>query len=386
MRSTSFKALILVITLLFIFIGTIQSEAKSEKRRLEKERSRLIELKKKSEKAKRELERTIRKQKKLKKNVESLNRQMRRKETLLKRVNRELTYVEKMLQKYDKKIMSLKKKREILSHSVNEFRFALVRSQSKVEHPLYGFVEKEKTGYLMALLLTKLGKDMEDVSRRERKYASRLDRLEGSRKYWEGKDRSWRERKEKIASIRAKRKRELRKVAERKAAIEKKYRRIERNISSLQKTVASIERKIKAGKKVGKFLKSRPTNYTFPARGKVVSRFGKTRDREFDIYIENKGIEIRGKKAAAIRAVSDGKVVYQGILSGFGKVTVIEHRGDIFSVYGRARLYNVKVGDRVKKGQKIGIMDKSSGPSLYFELRVGGRPVNPLRYINIPRG
>jgi septal ring factor EnvC (AmiA/AmiB activator) len=119
--------------------------------------------------------------------------------------------------------------------------------------------------------------------------------------------------------------------------------------------------------------------------GLVISRFGKRRDKKFNIYIENKGIEISGMSGGAVRAVFMGTVVYRGLLSGFGNVTVLEHSGDIFSVYGKAALYNVNVGDKVKKGQKIGALARGAPSLLYFELRIGGEPVNPLKYVRIPR-
>ena len=218
------------------------------------------------------------------------------------------------------------------------------------------------------------------------KLKKKSERVAGKREYWEQRGVRDEKRKKFIKSRREKGKKELAKVAVKRQRMEIRYGQLKRDIKALQKAVSSIEkraRKRKGRKKL--FLKSIPSGYTFPAKGRVISLFGRVKDKNFDIYVENKGIEVSGRSGGAIRAVSGGVVVYKGVLSGFGKIAVIEHKGDIFSVYGKAALYNVNVGDRVKKGQRIGALARIAHPRLYFELRVGGEPVNPLKYVRIPR-
>jgi septal ring factor EnvC (AmiA/AmiB activator) len=357
----------------------------SEKKRLETERSRLIKLKKKSEKAKKELERAIRKQKRLKKNVGKLEKELKGKLRFLKRVDRELRYVENLLGKYDKRISELKDRRENLIEVTDSAAQLIFYINADLTDPLFSFVSEERNRYMARMLIKGLDSEMAGIFRQEQRLETKLGNLEDTRKYWERKHRATENKKKKIETQREKRKRQLAKAEEEKARIEKRYRKLKRDIGKLQKTVSSTEKKVRRKREKTKFARTIPSGYTHPASGTVVTKFGRMKDKDFDIYIDNKGIEIKGKPGGGVRAVDDGVVVYQGDLSGFGLVTVIEHRGDIFTVYGKAALYNVKVGDKVKKGQKIGILDKRGSPVVYFELRVGGKPVNPLKYINIPR-
>lgn len=357
----------------------------SEKKKLEKERSRLINLKKQSEKAKKDLEKNIRRQKQLKKNVGTLQEQLRKKSEFLQRVNRELRYVETLLNKYDRRISRLKERQRDLEEAAESATQILFNKNADRPNPLFSFIQEEKNRYMSLLLVKSLEEEIGGIFSQERNIATKLDDLEDTRKYWERKHISTEKRKKHIETQRKKRERELAQVENEKKKIERRYQKLNRDIADLQNTVAAIESSIRRKREKPIFAKSVPSGFTFPARGAVVTRFGKVKDKEFDVYIENKGIEIKGKHGGGVRAVEDGVVVYQGDLSGFGLVTVIEHTGDIFTVYGKAALYNVKVGDRVKKGQKIGTLNKDSSPIVYFELRVGGKPVNPLKYIKIPR-
>ena len=75
---------------------------------------------------------------------------------------------------------------------------------------------------------------------------------------------------------------------------------------------------------------------------------------------------------------------------GYGKVTIISHgrrssdRKLIASFYAHQSRILVKKGDIIKKGDTIGLVGSTgyaTGPHLHFEIRVDGRPVDPLKYI-----
>ncbi|MGE5678413.1 MAG: M23 family metallopeptidase, partial [Pseudomonadota bacterium] len=69
---------------------------------------------------------------------------------------------------------------------------------------------------------------------------------------------------------------------------------------------------------------------------------------------------------------------------GYGKLIKIDHGGNFISYYGHLSKYNVKVGQKVYKGQKIGAVGStgnSTGPHLHFEIRKSGVPQNPLKYL-----
>ncbi|MBI5855118.1 MAG: peptidoglycan DD-metalloendopeptidase family protein [Nitrospirae bacterium] len=124
--------------------------------------------------------------------------------------------------------------------------------------------------------------------------------------------------------------------------------------------------------------------FQWPADGEVVSYFGRHRHPTFDTYVQHKGIEIRAAEGAAIRSVSDGTVAYADWLKGYGLVLILDHPNGFFSLYAHALKLLVKVGEQVRAGQIIGEAGDTgmTGEStLYFELRDGAEPVDPLAWL-----
>lgn len=122
----------------------------------------------------------------------------------------------------------------------------------------------------------------------------------------------------------------------------------------------------------------------WPAAGDVVGFFGRQKHRTFDTYVQKKGIEIAASEGSAIWAVSGGDVVYADWLSGYGLVVILDHGNNYFTFYAHASRLEVKEGETVAKGAVLGKTGSSGLTNktvLYFELRKGTRPVNPLKWL-----
>lgn len=118
--------------------------------------------------------------------------------------------------------------------------------------------------------------------------------------------------------------------------------------------------------------------YLWPARGVVTSRFG-TRWRR-----HHSGVDIAAPRGTPIRAARGGRVVRAGWLGGYGLVVVVDHGDGMETWYGHASAVLVRVGQTVERGQviaRVGCTGACTGPHVHFEVRVRGRPVNPLRYL-----
>ncbi len=100
----------------------------------------------------------------------------------------------------------------------------------------------------------------------------------------------------------------------------------------------------------------------------------------------HKGIDIARPSNRSILSVDNGTVVSAGFNSGgYGNRIIINHNNGFKSVYAHLASINVKVGQTVKKGQKIGVMGStghSTGVHLHFELYKNGALLNPLQYIS----
>ena len=115
--------------------------------------------------------------------------------------------------------------------------------------------------------------------------------------------------------------------------------------------------------------------WVWPANGQVTEQFSDS---------NSKGISIAGASGEAIFAVSDGKVVYSGNgLRGYGNLIIIKHPNEFITAYAHNKSIFVKEGETVDKGQKIAEMGMSEtdSPKLLFEVRKGGKPLDPLLYL-----
>lgn len=118
----------------------------------------------------------------------------------------------------------------------------------------------------------------------------------------------------------------------------------------------------------------------YPVRGEVQGRFGMERP-EGGIW---RGIVLRAKEGASVTAVAPGRVVYAGWLGGFGNLLILDHGAQYLSVYAYNQGLLRQVGDHVRAGEAIATVGSTGGqvePGLYFEIRHGGKPVNPLLWL-----
>jgi murein DD-endopeptidase MepM/ murein hydrolase activator NlpD len=96
------------------------------------------------------------------------------------------------------------------------------------------------------------------------------------------------------------------------------------------------------------------------------------------------GVDIVGPPKAPIYATADGIVSESGQFGDYGNLVGVEHGRGIRTRYGHLYLRLVKVGDRVKRGQLIGLMGTSghvSATQLHYEVLIDGRQVNPTPFL-----
>jgi len=123
-------------------------------------------------------------------------------------------------------------------------------------------------------------------------------------------------------------------------------------------------------------------NFIWPARGRITSPYGmRVISGRKDFHA---GIDIGGPTGTNIVAAESGRVSYAGYMRGYGNVIILSHDGGYSTVYGHNSVNLVKKSQYVKKGStiaKLGSTGNATGPHLHFEIRSGGKPVNPLSYL-----
>jgi len=125
-----------------------------------------------------------------------------------------------------------------------------------------------------------------------------------------------------------------------------------------------------------------------PIGGRITSPFGWRRHPIFNSRSFHSGVDIGGPYNGNVRASNAGRVIYSGWYGGYGKVVIVDHGqvsgSPVTTLYAHLNSANVGVGEYVSKGQVVGYEGTtgySTGPHVHFEVRVNGRPNNPLNYI-----
>ena len=117
--------------------------------------------------------------------------------------------------------------------------------------------------------------------------------------------------------------------------------------------------------------------WSWPARGDLIRRYSAS-------SAGKKGIDIGGRAGDPVYAAAAGKVVYAGSgLSGYGRLIIVKHNKDFLSAYAHNRKLLAKEGQWIGRGEEIASMGDSGTDrvQLHFEIRKGGRPVDPLAYL-----
>ncbi len=117
---------------------------------------------------------------------------------------------------------------------------------------------------------------------------------------------------------------------------------------------------------------------------RFTSKFGYRRDPKTGGRRMHSGVDFAASSGTPLYATADGVVTHSGWQSGYGRLVKIQHEFGIETRYAHMSRLRVKVGQRVSRGQQIGDMGASgrvTGVHLHYEVRVGGKAVNPMIYI-----
>ena len=151
--------------------------------------------------------------------------------------------------------------------------------------------------------------------------------------------------------------------------------------SRLDDTIASAE----AGSSVAALpLRPFKGDLPWPTAGNVTTRFGVQTASRFGTSIVRNGIEVAAAEGTMATAVHEGTVAFAAPFSGFGTMVIVDHGGSAFTLYGHLLDAAVKPGTNVSRGTPLGRIGvaPSGGAALYFELRIDGRPVDPLQWLS----
>jgi murein DD-endopeptidase MepM/ murein hydrolase activator NlpD len=126
----------------------------------------------------------------------------------------------------------------------------------------------------------------------------------------------------------------------------------------------------------------------WPVSGRLMGAFGRRTDPFSGEGTEfHTGVDISAPSGTPVRATADGIVISSGWSGGYGRLVVVDHGGGVQTYYAHLSRFHVQTGQEVRRGElvgEVGSTGRVTAPHLHYEVRIGGNPVNPYRYLKSP--
>ncbi len=187
----------------------------------------------------------------------------------------------------------------------------------------------------------------------------------------------------------------LKKTKSEKKAYEEQTAWLQKESSQLLQLINRLEAEKKVGKK--SVAKSQPVEtedilalkrkfgkLIWPVKGEIVKKFGMEKHPKFNTNVMNSGINISAPMGKSVYAAASGKVVFTGWYKGYGQLIMLDHGTGLYSLYGHLSEILTSLNTYVNASTiigKVGNTGMMDSPALHFELRVKGKPVNPIGWL-----
>ena len=223
-----------------------------------------------------------------------------------------------------------------------------------------------------------------DMTRMEQAERQREEARIGMLSYKQSTEKQLAEMK----SVKKEKKVYLTKITHEKESYEHALQELERSASRIDSLLRELEQRRRAAAARPPTAGIAPRGIKgalpWPADGSIISFFGRQKHPTFNTYVHRRGIEIKTVEGSSIHAVMPGSVVYADWLKGYGLVIILDHANGFFSLYAHASKILAAVGSQVGAGQAIGETGDTGMTgenTLYFELREGAEPIDPLQWL-----
>ena len=300
-------------------------------------------------------------------------------------------------QRYNSLMANLSTMERQLNVAILEFKSIDAEMKSRIrqvfKHQRYGMFELILSTsdvnslmdmfYFEKIVIQEDYKRMQAVKSKADEIASLKSQVEQQKRSVEASIRDIKTQRATIQGSIAENKSMIQRLQNDKAYYERSERELARQSENIQNMIAGVTKKNGAST-----VKVSSAGFIYPISGRISSPFGWRTHPIFKSRIFHSGIDIAGPNGGAIKASNDGKVIYSGWYGGYGKVVILDHgviNGQpITTLYAHMSSITVSNGQFVKKGQTVGREGStgySTGPHCHFEVRVNGKPTNPMNYI-----
>ena len=398
MNRTRQISLTVPLALIFLFITAFPLLAKNDKPDLQKGKKELQGIRSEIKEKKKGLAAAGKKEKGLLSEIERIEKRLDALEAEESGLDREIISLEVGLRKKTAAISDLHLKTERKKNLLNK-RLVFLYKSGEVSYLKFIFSNDGATEagrkYRYATMIAAHNMNLINEFRKDTvTLSAQMDGIRVDKIRLEGVERELEKKRSEIKSERKERDRLLASVRKEKIRYKESLKELTANANSLQVLLKKLERQAalalkEAGSNKGQGalvsgFELQKGLLEFPVKGEVVGFFGKEMDKDSKTTVYRKGIKILAGMGSAIRAVYGGRVIFADQFKGYGQMLIIDHGGGFYTLYAHAARLMKKMNDEINKGDIIGEIGDSGPtgePVLYFEVRRGGKPENPMDWL-----
>jgi murein DD-endopeptidase MepM/ murein hydrolase activator NlpD len=122
----------------------------------------------------------------------------------------------------------------------------------------------------------------------------------------------------------------------------------------------------------------------WPVDGRLMGAFGRRMDPFSGEGAYHTGVDISAPTGTPVKAAADGVVARAEFFGGYGRLVIVAHNNGMESYYAHLSKFEVIAGQEIRQGEilgRVGSTGRVTAPHLHYEVRVGGAPVNPYRFL-----
>jgi septal ring factor EnvC (AmiA/AmiB activator) len=351
-------------------------------------KKKLSEIQEEIKEKKQLVKESIKKEKSVIEKIEDINESIKKKEIELKN--------------YDKRISQTLSETQKLSKEIDELNNKLSGRQQYLKQRLRALYKEQYGGHALILISAK---DYQDLIKKSRyisliayydnklinQYGADIKELIPKKRELEALNAKLnadkniaKEMQKALQADRDKKDKLLETIRSRRQAYEKTIEGLEESSRKLRKMIESLKEKKLPKKITGKGFAALKGRLPWPVDGKVAIPFGQYKDPVFNITVFKNGIELQAQQEERPKAVAGGRVVYADWFKGYGLLLIIDHGNGYHSLYGNLSEIFLNTGDILIERTVVGKIGKSellNFPTLYFEIRYKGKPLDPVEWL-----
>ena len=383
-----FKILLLVACSLLLSLPTPYSSllhATSPQKKLSAIQEQIKEKKQKIRAA-------VKKEKSILSKIEKINKSIQKKRRELKSYDKRISKTQLNISRLSKELGSLirksdkrrkyldKRLRALYKHQYGGNTLILVKAKD-----YHDLIRKSRyiglIAYLDSNLITIYKKEIKEINLKKRNLEILRSKLERS------KDIS-RKKKQELEEGLIKKDRLLATIRSKRSNYERTVKELEESSKKLRELIKRFERKKVPKSVIGRGFRTLKGRLPWPINGKLLIPYGRYKDPKFDIIVFKNGVELKAEDGSRPRAIAGGRVVYSDWFKGYGMLLIINHGNGYHSLYGNLSEIYYERGDLINAGTALGKTGTSTllnVPTLYFEIRHKGKPVDPMKWLRKKR-